>query len=244
MSTTPPLNTADRMLDMGFEPPVRQIESQIRPDRQTLMWSATWPQSIRRLANDFLGKQYLNLTVGSDELSINPDVEQVVHVCSDHEKFEVFSKILSGIQAEEAGNRKTLVFVQTKRDADRLAYRLENSGIAAAAIHGDRTQMQRDQIIKDFRNDHIEMVVATDVASRGLDVNNIKHVVNYDFPQTIADFVHRIGRTGRAGRKGTAYTLFSHSDGALANELISMLKRAGKPVDEKLAQLGGGGRRW
>lgn len=233
------------MLDMGFEPQVRQIESQIRPDRQTLMWSATWPRAIRRLANDFLGKQYMNLTVGSDELSLNPDVEQLVHVCSDTDKYELFSQIMRGIQAEGEDNRKTLVFVQTKRGADQLAQRMEQNGLAAAAIHGNCSQMQRDQIIRDFRNDHIQMVVATDVASRGLDVNNVKHVINFDFPQTIADFVHRIGRTGRAGRKGTAHTLFSHADAALADELIELLKRAGKPVDQKLAQLGRGGRsRW
>lgn len=225
------------MLDMGFEPQVRQIESQIRPDRQTLMWSATWPPTIRRLANDFLGKEYLNLTVGADELTVNPDIEQHVHVVNQYDKFKVLSSILHQIKAENEGSRKTLIFVQTKREADQLAWRMKEIGYSAEAIHGDRTQMQREQIIRDFRDDHIDMVIATDVASRGLDVNNIKYVINYDFPQTVADYIHRVGRTGRAGRKGTAHTLFTQAEAALASEFIGVLRRAGQKIDPKLANM-------
>lgn len=222
---------------MGFEPQVRTIESQVRPDRQTLMWSATWPPTIRRLAKDFLGNEYMNLTVGSEDLSVNPDIEQNVQVCSQFEKFDSLTKILVEINAKNEDSRKTLIFVQTKRAADQLAFRMQEKGYSAEAIHGDRTQQQRERIIQDFRNDHIDMVIATDVASRGLDVNNIKHVINYDFPQTVADYIHRVGRTGRAGRKGTAYTFFTPVEAALAPELIDVLRRAGQKVDPQLANL-------
>lgn len=226
------------MLDMGFEPQIRQIVSQIRPDRQTLMWSATWPREVRNLANDFLGKsEYLQLTVGSAELSANHNIKQVIRVCDEENKYDVFLAILDEIRQLERHERKTLIFAQTKRLADNIAYRLSRSGVQAEAIHGDRTQQQRERILNAFRNDRVDVLVATDVASRGLDVDNIKYVINYDFPNTCADYVHRIGRTGRAGEKGTAYTLFTEENAALAGELVSILEEAKQEIEPDLLEL-------
>lgn len=228
---------ADRMLDMGFEPQIRQIVSQLRPDRQTLMWSATWPREVRNLAQDFLGDDYMQLTIGSTELCANHNIKQVIRLCEEHEKYDVLLEIMEDIKQLEPSEQKTLIFAQTKRLADELAKNLNRRGFNAEPIHGNRSQTQREMILDAFRRNRINVLVATDVASRGLDVSDIKHVINYDFPNTTEDYVHRIGRTGRSKSNGTAYTLFTEENGAHANELIDVLKEAKQDIEPGLIEL-------
>lgn len=225
------------MLDMGFEPQMRQIVSQIRPDRQTLMWSATWPREVRNLARDFLGQDYLQLTIGSTELCANHNIKQIIKVCEENEKYDKLLEILENIKKLGPNEQKTLIFAQTKRLADDLSKQLNRRGFDAEPIHGGRSQMQRESILEAFRNNKINVLVATDVASRGLDVSDIKHVINFDYPNTTEDYVHRIGRTGRSKSNGTAYTLFTEENVGQASELIAVLEEAKQDVDPALIEL-------
>ncbi|XP_055303598.1 uncharacterized protein LOC129569117 [Sitodiplosis mosellana] len=231
------LDEADRMLDMGFEPQMRQIVSQIRPDRQTLMWSATWPREVRNLARDFLGDNYTQLTVGSTELCANHNIKQIIKVCEENEKYDVLLDIITDIQKLGANEQKTLIFAQTKRLADELSNQLNRRGFNAEPIHGGRSQSQRENILDAYRRNRINVLVATDVASRGLDVSDIKHVINFDYPNTTEDYVHRIGRTGRSKSNGTAYTLFTEENAAHASDLIGVLEEAKQEIDPALIQL-------
>lgn len=201
------LDEADRMLDMGFEPQLRRIVSQIRPDRQTLMWSATWPKDIQHLARDFCQEDPIKITVGSAELQANPDITQIVEVVPEVDKRNVFFEWL---QKHAGPETKMLIFTETKRGADQLCRELRYQQFPAAAIHGDKEQRERDRVIHDFRSGRTLILVATDVAARGLDISNIDFVINYDFPKNIEDYVHRIGRTARFGKKGTALSFFTY----------------------------------
>lgn len=225
------------MLDMGFEPQMRQIVSQIRPDRQTLMWSATWPREVRNLAQDFLGDDYMQLTIGSTDLVANHNIKQVIRICEENDKYDILLALMADINQLDPSERKTLIFAQTKRLADELATQLNRRGFNAEPIHGGRSQAQREQILEAYRNGRINVLVATDVASRGLDVSDIKHVINFDYPNTTEDYVHRIGRTGRSKSNGTAYTLFTEENAAQAGDLIGVLEEAKQKVDPQLVEL-------
>jgi ATP-dependent RNA helicase RhlE len=192
------LDEVDQMLDMGFKPAIKRIAAALPADRQTLCYSATLSADIREVARDYL-KDPVRVEIGS-VLKPSPNVELQAFEVPVDKKHELLEHLLG---AQEG---RFLVFVRTKHGADRVARKLERSGHAATRIHGDRTQAQRNAALRSFAQGHHRVLVATDVAARGIDVANVAHVVNFDMPKEAEDFVHRVGRTGRASSHGIAST--------------------------------------
>ena len=230
------LDEADRMLDMGFEPQVRKIVADIRPDRQTLLWSATWPKEVQSLARDLCKEEPVQITVGSAGKKANDKITQHVIVCEESEKSERLKVLLETIID---GTSKIIIFTDTKRGADQLQRGLRAQGVSALAIHGDKTQQERDWTLDQFKKGRCLVLIATDVASRGLDVKDVMYVVNYDFPKQIEDDFDRIGRTGRGGSSGVAYSIFNRGDNArLADDLIKVLRDCKQEIPADLEALG------
>jgi ATP-dependent RNA helicase DDX5/DBP2 len=231
------LDEADRMLDMGFEPQLRKIIPKTNPDRQTLMWSATWPKEVKNLAESYM-KDYIQVTIGQEDLKTNSKIKQIVEVCQSHEKEKKLLDVLSNYR-----NERVIIFANMKRTCDDLEYFLGGSGHRASAIHGDKSQNIRDRVIDDFRRGARPVLIATDVAARGLDVKDIKLVINYDFPMCCEDYVHRIGRTARGDTKeGVSHTFFTPNDRGNARELVKMLREAKQTINPELDDLARSGR--
>ncbi|KIY45737.1 DEAD-domain-containing protein [Fistulina hepatica ATCC 64428] len=229
------LDEADRMLDKGFENDIRNIIGQTKQGgkRQTLMFSATWPESVRRLASTFQ-KDPVRVTVGSDDLTANSCIEQVVEVLDDsRQKDARLSSLLKSFNHKKGSqgkdNSRILVFALYKKEASRVEMSLKRQGYSVDALHGDMSQTARMDALEKFKNGTTSLLVATDVAARGLDIPNVAVVINYTFPLTIEDYIHRIGRTGRGGRSGKSVTFFTgeNHERSLAGELARVLHDGG-----------------
>lgn len=244
------LDEADRMLDMGFEMDVRRIIGECLPKekRQTAMFSATWPAIIQKLASEFMVDP-IRVYVGfeaiidengdasgiNDSLSANKRVKQTVEVIEDRARGSRLNELL---RKYHNGKNLVLVFALYKREAQRLEDTLKRGGFNCCSIHGDKNQEARTRALAEFKNGTCPVLVATDVAARGLDIPNVELVINYTFPLTIEDYVHRIGRTGRAGKTGLSHTFFQPENKSHAGELQQVMRQAGQPIPDKLMAFG------
>ncbi len=241
------LDEADRMLDMGFIHDIRKIMRQMPDNRQNLLFSATFSKEISRLANDLLNSP-MEIQIARRNATVE-QISQRVHPVDKRRKRELLSHLIG------AGNwRQVLVFTRTKHMANRLSQQLERDGLTAAAIHGNKSQAARTRALADFKKSKIRVLVATDIAARGLDIELLPHVVNYELPNVPEDYIHRIGRTGRAGQDGQAISLVCVDEKPLLADIERLLQRdiekvilPGYEPDESIKPVaiknGGGNRR-
>lgn len=230
------LDEADRMLDLGFADDIQKIAAAISGQHQTIMFSATWPTSIQSMASKYLRPDQIKIVIGDREAGENKAcdrIQQIVEVIKDPMARD---RRLLELLSKYHKNRKNrvIIFVLYKKEAARLENFLNRNGWTASSIHGDKPQVERTKCMDRFRDGTNPLLVATDVAARGLDIPNVEYVINFTFPLTIEDYIHRIGRTGRGGKEGIAHTLFTDNDKVHAGELVNVLRTSGAPVPEAM----------
>jgi ATP-dependent RNA helicase RhlE len=217
-TTTVVLDEADQMLDFGFVPAIRRILAKLPANRQTVLLSATMPKQIRKLANEFLNDPF--------EIAVTPEskpidkIEQSIRHVDKPAKNKMLIEILKG-----EGVTRTIVFSRTKHGANKISKNVNAAGLKSAAIHGNKSQNQRDKTLKEFRNGDLAVLIATDVAARGIDIDGVTHVINYDLPEVAEVYVHRIGRTARAGASGIAISLCDTSQRGLLRDIEKLIGR-------------------
>jgi ATP-dependent RNA helicase DBP3 len=243
------LDEADRLLDLGFEPDIRWLVGKSSSKRQTAMLSATWPEEIQKLASDFL-RQPVVMSVGRGQegagnVRLRANARVTLHVevieerARDPRLLELLQKLLPHSEGGgQGGGARVMVFALYKKDAVRLESMLSRKGYKVCSVHGDKGQREREEALANFRSNRVSLMVATDVAARGLDIPHVEAVLNYQFPLTAEDYIHRVGRTGRAGATGVTYTFFTHHDKARAGELIQILRDANQVIPPDLTKFG------
>lgn len=231
------LDEADRMFDMGFEPQVMKIINNTRPDRQTVLFSATFPKQMDSLARKILRKP-LEITVGGRSV-VAAEIEQIVEVRAEDTKFNRLLEILGQMYNEDPECR-TLIFVDRQEAADNLLRELMRKGYLCMSLHGGKDQVDRDQTIADFKSGVVPIVIATSVAARGLDVKQLRLVINHDAPNHMEDYVHRAGRTGRAGNKGTCVTFITPEQDRYSVDIHRALKASNAQIPQELEDLANG----
>ncbi|KAJ3278063.1 RNA-dependent ATPase [Borealophlyctis nickersoniae] len=230
------LDEADRMLDFGFEEAIKRIMAKLTRSsgRQTVMFSATWPLAIQKLSTQYLTHP-TKITVGSTDLSAATTITQRVEVINPREKE---SRLLQLLKQYHDRKNRILIFALYKKEAARLESMLRGQGYKVAGIHGDLGQHQRTSALESFKSGKCPLLIATDVAARGIDIPNVEYVINVTFPLTVEDYCHRIGRTGRAGKTGISHTFFTVEEKGKSGELINVLKQAGQDVPAELFKFG------
>ncbi|CAG9826078.1 unnamed protein product [Diabrotica balteata] len=217
------------MLDMGFEPQIRRVMYAVRPTRQTVMTSATWPNGVKRLALSYM-KDPIQVSIGALDLTASHTVHQTIVILTEEEKRDYFYNFVRNMGEDD----KIIVFCGKKAAVTDITSDLQVSGVRCDCLYGDKPQEDREQAYLDIKSGYNRLLIATDLASRGLDIDDVTHVVNYDIPKNIEEYVHRIGRTGRAGKYGESISYFTRRDWAHASELIKILEEAQQFVPEEL----------
>lgn len=212
------LDEADEMLDMGFIDDIESIIKNINSDRQTMLFSATMPQPIKKLASHYMKKEVKHIAIIKNSLTVEK-IKQFYFEVKNKDKFEALCRIIDVEEPEI-----TIIFCRTKRGVDELVESMQSRGYNVEGMHGDMSQNQRINTLKKFKENNIDFLVATDVAARGIDVHNVSHVINYDIPQDMESYVHRIGRTGRANAEGTAYSLVTPKEYIMIKQIEKFTK--------------------
>jgi ATP-dependent RNA helicase RhlE len=220
------LDEADQMMDLGFMPGIRKIMARLPKDRQTVLLSATMPKQIRSLADDFLNNPR-EVAVTPESMPVDRIDQKVIMVPADGKR-QALVDLLRG-----EGVERSIVFTRTKRGADKVTAFINAAGLTAEAIHGDKSQSQRERALNAFRNDRVRILVATDIAARGIDVDGISHVFNFELPNVPESYVHRIGRTARAGAAGSAVSLCDHTERGLLRDIERLIGRALAPPQSR-----------
>ena len=227
----------------GFEPQIVEILNDIPPSRQLLLFSATWPKEVAALARSYLRSDAIHVHIGDDGLTANKAISQNIIMFNSIRggvKTNKLYELLKSIRKDESDPRsvrKVIIFCQKKADCDFLAEDIAYEGYSVASLHGDKSQSARDDTMMKFRRGRKRVLVATDIAARGLDISDVEVVINYDFPNNIEDYVHRIGRTARGERSGASYTFFTSKDDQHAKGLLELLRKSEQDIPTELQAL-------